>query len=112
MSGLDSNTIPQFPASGCGLYLDLPTSHTARFEALNSAASGALLDPEGALLLLLDGYGIALRFADRGDVLRLVLALLGLHDEMARREAIGTDALAELQRLIDTKATVRDSGNA
>lgn len=104
--------LPWFPSDGRGLQLDLPSAHQVPVEALSGDVSGVVLDPEGAVLILVDGRGTALRFGDRHDVLLLAASLLALHDEMARRASIAGDALAALQNLIDARATVSGSGNA
>ncbi|MFT8247337.1 hypothetical protein [Roseomonas sp. BN140053] len=98
---------------GHALPLSLGSSEVVPTQASDADAAGVLLDPCGALVLLQNGNGHALRFAHRAEILHLVLCLLGLHDDLARREATSAhDAAAELDRIVAARASIQGSGNA
>lgn len=107
---------PFFPERGQAYIVPQSGSLVVPAEATGGQANGALLDatgPAGALLLLREGRGLALRFGSRADILALTLELLALHDALALRDAHQASAAnAEIDRIMEGRSTVAGYGHA
>jgi hypothetical protein len=85
--------IPAFPETGRGLAISFVSTEVREVRATQAHHTGVLVDPAGAVFVLLNGHGHALRFDSPEDPLRLALVLIALSDKLAGKAAIADAAL-------------------
>jgi hypothetical protein len=88
--------LPAFPETGRGLAITFTSAQVVEVQATAARASGALVDPAGALFLLIEGHGYALRFDNPEDPLRLALVLVALSDKLAGQAAKAAEMLKRI----------------
>jgi hypothetical protein len=88
--------IPTFPEAGRGLAISFRSAEVHEVRATQSHHSGVLVDPAGAVFVLIDGHGHALRFDNAEDPLRLALVLVALADKLAGKVAQADAALTRI----------------